>query len=145
MFGKIFEQTYTGSMFGQPPIVFAVWGYIIAHMRPTRADGECYCEVNPALLSVTFSTPLPEVEAALRTLESPDEASRNSTDDGRRIVLVGERRSAGPRQYRVVNGARYRATREEDDRRLQNREAKIRQRARANSPRRMSASVSTSR
>lgn len=130
MFGKIFEQAFTGSMFGKPPIVFAVWAYIIAHMRPAKADGNCYCEVNPALLSVIFSTALPEVEAALRHLESPDEASRDSAEDGRRIVVVGENRPIGPRQYRVVNGARYRATADEDDRREQNREAKARQRKR---------------
>jgi hypothetical protein len=130
MFGKIFEQTFTGSLFGKPPIVFAVWAYIIAHMRPARADGDCYCEVNPALLCVIFSTPLPQVEAALEILEAPDEASRDAAENGRRIVIIGERRHAGPRQYRVVNGARYRATADEDDRREQNREAKARERKR---------------
>jgi hypothetical protein len=132
MFGKLFEQTFTGSMFGKKPIVFAVWAYIIAHMRPTKADGNCYCEVNPAVLAAIFSTTPGEVEGALKELESPDEASRGSAEDGRRIVIVGEPRSAGPRQYRVVNGARYRATTDEDDRRAQNREAKVRQREREN-------------
>jgi hypothetical protein len=34
MYGKIFEQTFTGSMFGKSPLTFAVWAYVIANTKP---------------------------------------------------------------------------------------------------------------
>lgn len=130
MFGKAFAQMYTGSMFGKPAAVFAVWTYIIAHMRPLRKNGECHCEVNPALLAATFSAKPEDIEAALLDLESPDPASRSKRDEGRRIVLLDDERRSGPRQYRVVNGAVYRAIRDDEQRREQNRNAKRAERQR---------------
>lgn len=124
MYGKIFASLFTGSMYGRPPLVFAVWSYAIAHMRPRRSDGECYVEVNPALLSGVFASTADEVLAALAELESPDPASRTPEDGGARLVLVGEWRGPGPMQYRVVNGARYRAIRDEEERRAYLTEAK---------------------
>lgn len=129
MYGKSFASMYTGSLFGKPAIVFATWGYVIANMRPSRSDGQCYVELNPTLLGAIFSTTVPEIMGALETLEAPDSASRTKADDGRRLVLLDEHRHAGPMQYRVVNGAKYRAIRDEEERRKQNREAKQRQRA----------------
>ena len=61
MFGKHFASMYSGSMFGKPAIVFAVWGYVIANMRPSRKDGQCYVELNPALLAATFATTTEDV------------------------------------------------------------------------------------
>lgn len=145
MFGKAYAQMFTGSMFGKDAVIFAVWTYIIANMQPpSRRDHECYCEVNPALLAATFSTPIDEIDAALLDLESPDPKSRNKRDEGRRIVLAGDgERTLGPRQYRVVNGATYRAMRDEEERREQNRVNKNaeRQRKKATHRQPMSADV----
>jgi LysM repeat protein len=129
MYGKAFTSMYTGSLFGKPALVFAVWTYSFAHMRPSRKDGECYVELNPTLLAATFATDVPKVHEALAVLEAPDPSSRNTVEDGRRLVCLAERRHDGPMQYRVVNGATYRAMRDEEERRDYLREAKRKERA----------------
>lgn len=128
--GKHHESMYTGSMFGSRPIVFAVWGYVIAHMRQDRTaagGGECFVELNPRLLSAIFGDePLENVEAAIEELTGPDPESRTKEESGRRLV-PDETRAM---RYRVVNGNRYREERDAEKRREQNREAKRRSRAR---------------
>src|SRR3989338_2531118 len=52
MYGKHFAQTYTGSMFGAGPVVFAVWGYVIAN---ARRDGTV--EVNAQLVAAAPGAP----------------------------------------------------------------------------------------
>lgn len=123
---------YTGSMFGKPAIVFAVWGYVIANMRPSRKDGQCYVELNAAVLAATFSTTIDEVNQALECLEAPDPGSRSKEAEGRRIVCLDDERQ-GPCQYQVVNGSHYRAIRDEEERRIYLREAKRQSRAKAKS------------
>ncbi len=117
MYGKHFASMYTGSMYGKPASVFAVWGYVISHFRPSRKDGQCYVELNPLLLAGTFSTTPEAIMDALAVLESPDRASRSGSEDGRRLVLLSDERLLGPLHYRVVNGPKYREIRDEDDRR----------------------------
>lgn len=115
MFGKQFASMYTGSMFGQPALVFAVMGYVIANQRP-GPDGECRVELNPLLLAPMFSAHPSDVVTAIGTLEAPDAISRSAEHDGRRLIRErGE--IMGPAQYLVVNGAKYRAIRNEADRR----------------------------
>lgn len=130
MFGKVFAALYSGSLFGKPAIIFAVWTYCIANMRPSRADGECYVEINPALLAATFAATIDEIHRALDLLESPDTASRSAAEEGRRLIRDGDSRHDGPMQYRVVNGSHYRAMRDEEERRIYLRDAKRRERAR---------------
>jgi hypothetical protein len=117
MYGKHFASMYTGSMYGKPPAVFAVWGYVISHFRPSRKDGQCYVELNPLMLAGIFGTTPAEILSALDVLESPDPASRSREEDGRRLILLNEERTLGPLHYRIVNGPKYRAIRDEDDRR----------------------------
>jgi len=129
MFGKHFASMYSGSMFGKPAIVFAVWGYVIAHARVSRRDGQAYVELNPTLLAAIFSTTPAEIVEAIATLEAPDPASRTKTSGGRRIELISEGRHFGPMQFRVINGAKYREMRDEDERREYFREKKREQRS----------------
>ena len=64
------------------------------------------------------------METAIEFLCRPDERSTTKGDEGRRLVKLGEF------EYRVVNGAKYRAIRDEEERRRQSREAQRRLRAR---------------
>lgn len=128
MFGKHFASMYTGSMFGKPATVFAVWGYAISNLRPSRKDGSCHVEMNPTLLAATFASTVPEIIEAIRTLCEPDPASRSDTEDGRRLVTEGEIH-AGPMNFLVVNGSKYREMRDEEERRAYLREAKRKQRS----------------
>jgi hypothetical protein len=120
---------YTGSMFGKRAVVFAVWGYVISNLRPNRSDGQCYVELNPALLASTFSEPEGSILEAIEVLCAPDPASRTQVEDGRRLIRMDDSPVVGPSQYRVVNGPKYRAIRDEEERRIYLREAKRRSRA----------------
>ncbi len=105
-------------MYGAGVDVFAVWGYVIANTVNSRV------ELNPMLLaSVLGSTP-DKVEAAIAKLCGPDEKSRSTAHDGRRLVREGQF------QYFVVNHETYRAIRNEEDRRAYNREKQRESRAR---------------
>ncbi len=117
MYGKFFASTFTGSMFGAGPDVFAVWGYVIANTVDSSV------ELNPQLLAAVLGTNPDAVVAAIDVLCRPDNASRSIAEDGRRII------AEGGFQYRVVNHAHYRALRNEEERRAYNREAKNRERA----------------
>jgi len=128
MFGKHFASMYAGSMFGKPALVFAVWGYVIATMRPSRKDKECYVELNPTLLAATFASTPEDVMDAITVLLSPDPGSRSKADEGRRLSAVSEDFHTGPMQFKVVNGAKYRALRDEEERRVYLREAKRKER-----------------
>lgn len=130
MYGKHFASMYTGSLFGKPATVFAVWGYVIAHLRPSRQDKACYVEINPTLVAATFATTPQEILDALGVLCDSDPGSRSPGEDGKRLVLVNATElHAGPMQFLVVNGSKYREMRDEEERRTYLREAKRRERS----------------
>lgn len=118
MFGKHFASTYTGSMYGAGPVVFAVWGYVIANAVKGRV------ELNPTALAHIIGTTSDEIERAIAYLEAPDARSRSVEHEGRRLIREGAF------QFQVPTHDKYRAIRNEDDRREQNRQAKQRQRLR---------------
>ena len=121
MFGKHFASMYEGSLYGAGAVVFAVWGYVIATQVPDRALGSVVL-LNPRKLADTLGESVDGVEAAISRLCSEDSKSTTKKEGGRRLKRVGEF------EYHVVNGAKYRAIRNEDERREQNREAKRRER-----------------
>ena len=67
MFGKIYECTFTGSMFGGGPTLFAVLSYVLANTKPDNL-----VEMNPHMLSAILGTSFEEVEKAIEQLCSPD-------------------------------------------------------------------------
>jgi hypothetical protein len=109
MYGKLFSSTFTGSMVGAGPTVFAVWGFVIANAQKGRV------ELNPNLLAAVIGATIDDIEKAIAYLESPDPRSRSKTFDGRRIIREGQF------QYVVANFEHYRQIRNEDDRREYNR------------------------
>lgn len=125
MFGKHFASMYDGSMVGAGAIVFAVMGYVIANQVPDRKVGS-QVRLNPKLLSAILGESEKDVTRAITYLCSPDPDTTTKTAKGRRLVKIGEF------DYQVVNGAKYRMIRNEEDRREQNREAQFRFRAKKN-------------
>lgn len=109
MYGKLFASTFTGSMMGQGPAVFATWGYVIAH----AVNGQV--ELNTRLVAVVLGCTVEQVDAAVAVLCAPDPNSRSKEDDGRRLIREGQF------AYHVVNHAKYNAMRNESDRREYNR------------------------
>jgi hypothetical protein len=118
MYGKLFASTFSGSMMASGPEVFAVWAYVIAHAVGSSV------ELNPKLLSVLIGSTPERMQTAIDTLCAPDPASRSKEHEGRRLLREGEY------QYRVPTHEKYRAIRDEEDRRDYNRDAKRRQRER---------------
>lgn len=110
MYGKHFQSTYTGSMVGSGPVIFAVWGYVIAHTRDSLV------KINPYLLSVIIGCTEKEIEEALEKLCSPDKKSRSKDEEGRRLVKKDEF------LYFVPTYEKYHSMRNEDDRRAYMRE-----------------------
>jgi hypothetical protein len=124
LYGKHYASMYSGSMVGAGAVVFAVMGYVIANGKPDRKVG-MQVDLNPKLLGFILGEPEELVGQAIEYLSSPDPTSRSEEEGGRRLVRIGEF------AYRVVNGAKYRAIRDEERRRETDRESKRRQRERA--------------
>lgn len=110
MYGKIFESLYTGSMVGSGALTFAVWGYVIANMKPDESVG-AQVELNPKLLSMILGEKESDVESTIVDLCSPDPNSRSKDEEGRRLIKIGQF------SFRVVNGVAYMKIRNEEDRR----------------------------
>lgn len=127
VFGKHFESMYTGSMVGSGALTFAVWGYVISHMVPVGRLGEQeqQVELNPRLLGPILGEDVEEVRKVIERFCQPDPESRTKAEEGRRLIRLGQF------DYRVVNGPKYRAIRDEAQRREQNREAQRRYREKA--------------
>lgn len=119
MYGKLFESTFTGSLVGSGPDVFAVWAYVIAHAKP---PGEV--ELNPKLLAMVLGASEASVRAAIDKLCAPDEASRSKDEGGCRLVKTGEY------LYRVPTWSKYRSIKNDEERREYNRIKKRESRAR---------------
>jgi len=109
MYGKFFASTFTGSMMGAGPHVFAVWGYVIAN----TVNGQI--ELNPKLVATVIGCSSDDVKSAIDFLCSPDPESRSKEHEGKRMIREGQF------AFKVVNHDKYKAIRNEDDRREYNR------------------------
>lgn len=122
MFGRHYESMYTGSLVGSGSVVFAVWGYIIAHMKPPEFD----VELNPKLLAFILGESNDKVLDAITKLCSPDPQSRTKIEDGKRLLKKGEY------LYHVVNGELYARLNSHAARKMVWREQKARWREKIN-------------
>ncbi len=118
MYGKFFESTFEGSMYGAGVEVFAVWSYVIACTRAGRV------ELNPNKLADTLGGSRDQIEKAIEFLCKPDKKSRNQTREGRRLIREGSF------QFYVTGWDEYQKIRNENDRREYNKLAKRAERAR---------------
>jgi len=118
MFGKFFATTFTGSMMGSGTDVFAVWGYVIANAQHSQI------ELNPKLLAAVLGSTPEAMQAAIDVLCAPDPNSRSVEHNGMRLLREGQF------AYHVVNHEKYRALRNDDDRREYFRQKKAESRAR---------------
>ena len=114
MFAKVFASLWQGSMVGRSDMQL-VFIYMLAN-----CDAKGVFDQTPEVVAALTGIPIERVEVAIKQLESPDPRSRTATDDGRRLVLLDDHRDWG---WRIVNYAEYRNSRDEEQRREQNREA----------------------
>jgi hypothetical protein len=120
MYGKIFASLYQGTLRGRAAEILVFTNMIACCDKGGEVDK------HPRAIADEVGLPLDQVHAAIATLEAPDPESRSRDHDGARIVRVSTERTWG---WVIVNHAKYRAIRNEDDRREQNREAVRRHRA----------------
>jgi hypothetical protein len=117
MYAKLFTSIYQGTLRGNSHGLL-VFTNLLAH-----ADSEGAVDVHPRAIAEEVGLTVEQVKAAITVLESVDIESRSPECEGRRIVRMDEHRDWG---WRIVNYVKYRAIRNEDDRREQNRLAQQR-------------------
>jgi len=110
-------------MVGAGSAMFAVWPYVIAKMKPDKEMG-AQVDLNPELLAFVLGEKPDVIQKVIDRLCQPDPKSTTPEKNGKRLIKVGQY------SYQVVNGAKYMAIRNEEDRRRANRLAKRRERAR---------------
>src|SRR3990167_747408 len=123
MYVKLFSSLYQGTLRGKSDEIL-VFTNLLAH-----ADQHGVVDKHWKAISDETGLPREKVEAAIKNLESPDPESRSPEMDGCRIVLMDEHRLWG---WKIVNYGKYRAIRNEEDRREQNRLAQERWRNKQN-------------
>ncbi len=117
MYAKLFASLYQGTLRGNPDEIL-VFTNLLAH-----ADSTGVVDKHWRAIAEEVGIPRERVEAAILNLESPDPESRSPEENGCRIVKMDEHRVWG---WRIVNHGKYRAIRDEEDRREQNRMAQER-------------------
>ena len=110
MYGKLFCQMYDGTLGTRGP-----WQALITFQQLViLADKHGVVDMTAEAIARRTTIPLDVIKIGIVALEQPDDASRTPDEDGRRIVRLAETRDWG---WRVVNYAKYRALRNEDERR----------------------------
>jgi hypothetical protein len=112
VYAKLFTSIYQGTLRGNSHGLL-VFTNLLAHCDKNGA-----ADIHPRAIAEEVGLTVEQVNAALRVLESPDDESRSPEEQGRRIIRLDDHRAWG---WLVVNYCKYRAIRDEDDRREQNR------------------------
>jgi hypothetical protein len=110
MYGKLFEQMFDGTLASKGP-----WQALVTFQQLiVLADKNGIVDMTPEAISRRTTIPLEIIETGIQALEQPDPHSRTPDEGGRRIVRLSDGRSWG---WRIVNHARYRNIRSQEDRR----------------------------
>lgn len=117
MYAKLFSSLYQGTLRGCADEIL-VFTNLLAH-----ADATGLVDKHWRAISEETGISEERVKAAIANLEAPDPESRSPEMEGRRIIPLDEHRAWG---WHIVNHGKYRAIRNEDDRREQNRLAQQR-------------------
>lgn len=112
MYAKLFTSIYQGTLRGNSHGLL-VFTNLLAH-----ADQHGIVDIHPRAIAEEIGLTQAQVRVALDVLEEPDEESRSPEHEGRRLIRMDEHRAWG---WQIVNFLKYRAIRNEDDRREQNR------------------------
>lgn len=117
MYAKLFKSLFEGSMRGKSDVIL-VWVNLLAN-----ADQDGFVDRHFRAIADETGLPLERVYIAIAELESPDTDSRSKELEGRRIERMEEHRTWG---WKIINHAKYRALRNTEERRVQNRLAQER-------------------
>jgi hypothetical protein len=138
MYAKIFASLYQGTLRGRPHEIL-VFTNLLAH-----ADAAGYVDKHFRAVAEETGLTEEEVRAAILILEAPDPESRSPECAGARLLRMDEHRAWG---WKIVNHGKYRAIKNEDDRREQNKlaQARWREKNKPSSSKQPSAGVSDSK
>ena len=110
MYGKLFASMYDGSLATIGP-----WEALVTFIQMlVLSDKYGVVDMTPDAISRRTTIPLDIIRRGISALEQPDEHSRRSDCDGRRIIRLDEHRDWG---WQIVNHAHYRAIRSAEERR----------------------------
>lgn len=115
VYAKIFRQMYDGTLATNGP-----WEALVTFQQMlvlANEDGEV--DMTAAAISRVTTIPQQIIERGIGALMAADHESRTPDEEGRRLVLLSVGRSWG---WRIVNYGRYRAIKQESDRREYHRE-----------------------
>lgn len=112
MYAKLFASLYQGTLRGNADGLL-VFTNLLAHCNQLGV-----VDIHPRAISEEIGISVERVREALKMLQSPDVESRTPDEEGRRLLPLDDHRDWG---WRVVNHSKYRAIKNEDDRREQNR------------------------
>jgi hypothetical protein len=107
VYGKVFASIFDGSLYGH----FEATAVMMALIA--LADKNGFVDMTPRALAARTGFPMDLVERGLAELSAPDPDSRSHECEGRRIVLIDPERAWG---WRLVNHAKYRGIRSNDER-----------------------------
>ena len=117
VYTKLYKSIFDGSLYGQ----FEPLTTFMAMLALANQHGEV--DASPARIAGSLGCKLDFVERGIKSLEAPDLHSRTPDHDGRRIMrLKNEDGKDRPFGWRIVNYAKYRAIRNEEERRAYKRE-----------------------
>ena len=122
MYVKLFRSIFQGTLRGNSN------GLLVFTNLLANCDRDGVVDVHPKAIAEEVGLDVETVRAVLIDLEAPDAESRSPDEDGRRIVRMDGHRAWG---WRVVNYGKYRAIKNEEDRREANRLAVAKHRAKA--------------
>jgi hypothetical protein len=121
VYGKIFSSMYDSTLADD-------WRALITFQQLiVLCDADGTVDMTPHSIARRTGIPIEHIEAGLKILEAPDPYSRTPDQDGKRIERLADYRPWG---WSIINHAHYRALRDADTVREQNRKRKQQQRDR---------------
>lgn len=123
MYGKLFQQMFDGTLATTGP-----WEALVTFQQLViLADRHGIVDLTPEAISRRTTIPLNIIQKGVAALERPDPESRTPDEGGCRIVRLSDSRPWG---WRIVNHAKYRAIRSQEERREYMRQYQRERRAR---------------
>jgi len=112
MYSKLYKTIFDGSLYGQ------FEGLTVFMAMLALADRHGEVDVAPAKIAGCLGCDLEFVLKGISYLEAPDPQSRTPAEEGRRILpLLNDENDSRPFGWKIVNYDKYRAIRNEDERR----------------------------
>lgn len=137
MYGKVFASMYDGTLATKGP-----WQALVTFQQMiVLADKDGVVDMTSHAISRRTSIPIDIITVGIHELMQPDEESRSTGEDGRRIVLLEPHRTWG---WQIVNYVKYAALRSAEERREYMRVAQAEHRARVKAQELASKIVMTS-